>query len=41
MATATTELLEEFNINFFECPPNKGTDLSPIELYFGEIQLRA
>jgi hypothetical protein len=37
MATATRELLEEYNINVIEWPA-KGADLNPIELYFGEIQ---
>jgi transposase len=37
MATAITELLEEYNINFIEWPP-KGADLSPIEFCFGAIQ---
>ncbi len=40
IARKTTELLEEFDINFIDCTP-KGADLSPIELYFGEIQRRA
>jgi hypothetical protein len=40
MATAITELLEEFNINVIEWPP-KVSDLSPIMLCFGEIQRRA
>ncbi len=40
MATATTELLEEYNFNVIEWPP-KGADLNPIELCFGEIQRRA
>jgi hypothetical protein len=38
--TATTQLLEENNINFIEWPL-KGADLSPIELCFGEIQQQA
>jgi hypothetical protein len=32
--------LEEDNINVIEWPP-KGADLSPIELFFGEIQRQA
>jgi hypothetical protein len=36
MATATRELLEEYNINAIEWPP-KGADLSSIELCFVEI----
>jgi transposase len=40
MATATRELLEEYNINVIEWSP-KGADLNPIELCFGEIQRRA
>jgi hypothetical protein len=37
LPTSTTELFEEFNVNFLEWPL-QGTDLSPIELYFGEIK---
>jgi hypothetical protein len=40
MATATKDLLEEYNINFIEWP-HKGADFNPIELCFGEIQRRA
>ncbi len=40
MATATKDLLEEYNINVIEWSP-KGADLNPIELCFGEIQRRA
>jgi hypothetical protein len=40
MATATKDLLEEYNINVIEWPP-KGADLNPIVLCFGEIQRRA
>ncbi len=40
MATATTELLKEYNINVIEWPP-KGADLNLIELWFGEIQRQA
>jgi tRNA A37 threonylcarbamoyladenosine biosynthesis protein TsaE len=36
MATTTTELLEEYNINVIEWP-QKGADLIPIENCFGEI----
>jgi hypothetical protein len=37
MATAITELLEEYNNNVIEWPPN-GADLSSIKLCFGEIK---
>jgi hypothetical protein len=37
MVTATTKLLEEYNICFIEWL-SKGADLSPIELCFGEMQ---
>jgi hypothetical protein len=40
VATATTELFEEYKINFVQWSP-KGASLSPIELCFGEIQLQA
>jgi hypothetical protein len=40
MATATTELLKEYNFNFIEYPPNGG-DLNPIDFCFGEIQRQA
>jgi hypothetical protein len=33
MATATTELLEEYSINFIEWPP-KRADLHPIDTVF-------
>jgi hypothetical protein len=36
MATTTTELLKEYNINAIEWLP-KAVDLSPIENCFGEI----
>ncbi len=37
IATASRELLEEYNINVIEWPP-KGADLNHLELCFGEIQ---
>jgi hypothetical protein len=40
MATATKDLLEEYNINVIEWPP-KRSDLNLIELCFGEIQRQA
>ncbi len=40
IATASIEILEEFNNNIIELPP-KWVDLSPIELCFAEIQRRA
>ncbi len=40
LATSTTELLQEFNINFIEWSP-KGAELNQIELRFGETQRRA
>ncbi len=40
MATATKDLLEEYNINVIEWPP-KRADLNLIELCFGEIQRQA
>jgi hypothetical protein len=40
MATVTTKLFKEYNINLIDWPP-KGADLNPIELCFGEIQRRA